>query len=322
MSKDIEKNIQVDASLQGQRIDKALSSLWVEHSRGRIQQWIDKGQILVGAAQVASSYKLKLNDKVVLSANIEPIGEWLPEDMPLNVVYQDDQIIIINKPAALVVHPAAGNWTGTLVNGLLYHFPELDILPRAGIVHRLDKDTTGLMVVARTLEAHTWLVNQLQERLIQRKYQAIAAGLLSMERFTVDQPIGRHPKNRLKMAVVKQGGKSAKTHCKLAESFGDFHLFDVKLDTGRTHQIRVHMAHTGFGLVGDQLYGYSAAWLISCASKHYNKEQVHLISKFPRQALHARSLRLEHPKTHKLMAFEAKPPQDFNNLLDTLRSQE
>ena len=316
----IEKSIVVDQVYHGQRIDKALAELWPEYSRSKIQTWIEKGHILVNETAISSKYKVKTGDAIDLKSYEEPQGDWLPEPLEYCVHYKDEHIIIVNKPANLVVHPAAGNWSGTLVNGLIYDFPELSNLPRAGIVHRLDKDTTGLMVVARTLEAHTWLVQQLQDREIHRQYQAIGFGTSFQGTEYIEQPISRHPKNRLKMAVVN-GGKPAKTYFKIKQDFGFVKLYDIKLETGRTHQIRVHFSHNDRHLIGDQLYGRSNAWIKQKFTQEFGPKissALQACLSFQRQALHACKLRLMHPETHQWMQFEAQAPDDFVELLTSL----
>ena len=299
----IELEFTVSEYEEGQRFDKVLAMAWPEYSRSRIQQWIEDGQVLVNGEQIQTKLKAKEGDHCVLAATVESQEVWLPEPMDLNVVYKDEHIIILNKQADLVVHPAAGNWSGTLVNGLLYNFPELEALPRAGIVHRLDKDTTGLMVVARTLEAHHQLVKAMQEREIKRGYLALVYGQSAEKQFSVTENIGRHPKNRLKMAVVG-GGKPARTHFRVKQKLSPFTLFEVKLDTGRTHQIRVHLQHVGFPIFGDQLYG----------NEQGQSDDIQL----KRQALHAWRLRLAHPITGQVMAFEGRLPADFETVLQKL----
>jgi len=287
----------------GMRLDKALAEQWSDLSRSKLKQWIEQGQLLLNGEPVAGRYKIRTGDACELNSIHVERGPWQAEDMPLNLVYQDEHIIIIDKPANLVVHPAAGNWSGTLVNGLLHHFPELSALPRAGIVHRLDKDTTGLMVVARQVSAHFALVNALQAREIKRRYLAFVAQRPTAAQFMVEEPIGRHPKNRLKMAVVP-GGKPARTWFRLQQQFERAALLEAKLDTGRTHQIRVHLAHLGLPIYGDPLYGQ-------------NRDQVQIA--FGRQALHAFQLSLLHPHTRQSMRFEAPLPTDFKAMIESYR---
>jgi len=236
----------------------------------------------------------------------------------LDIAYEDDHILVINKPAGLVVHPAAGNYTGTLLNGLLHHVPSNESIPRAGIVHRLDKDTTGLMVVAKSLEAHNALIQQLQARSVHREYQAITQGVMTGGG-TVDEPMARHPQARTKMAVVsdnggKSGGKDAITHYRVIERFPNHTHIRVKLETGRTHQIRVHMAHIGYSLVGDMVYGGRLK-----LPKGATAELHDMLRNFKRQALHAGKLGLIHPVSEEYMEWQVPPPEDFNLLLEMLK---
>lgn len=291
----------------GLRLDQALVRLWPKHSRNRLQNWIREGRVSIGG-KVVSEPKLKLwggESLEVVEAPDESQLSSSPEAIALNVVHEDETLIIINKPAGLVVHPGSGNWSGTLLNALLYHDPALEKVPRAGIVHRLDKDTTGLMVVAKTLEAQTDLVRQLQARTVKRYYQALVRGVLESGG-TVDEPIGRHPTQRTKMAVVR-GGKPARTHYRVVERFVDCTLVECALETGRTHQIRVHMTAIGHPLVGDPVYGSGAS-------------RVPIGPAFPRQALHARRLGLIHPATGKPMLWKSNMPDDMAELIATART--
>ena len=312
----IDRELIVNETQVGERFDKVLAIEWSDYSRSKIQQWIEGGHVLLNGEPIKPRQKSKLGDHCILSVELEAVDEWQPEPMDLQVVHEDSGIIIINKPANLVVHPAIGNWSGTLVNGLLHNYPELESLPRAGIVHRLDKDTTGLMVVARTLEAHHGLVKAMQERQISRQYQALVCGHPPQASFSVDDPIGRHPRNRLKMGVVSNG-KPARTHFRIRETLGQFVLFDVKLDTGRTHQIRVHLAHVGLPIFGDQLYGNNNG---GGRPGQRRKQKVIDIS-MDRQALHAWRLRLQHPLTGEPMAFEGRLPEDLLEVLTKLREE-
>lgn len=287
----------------GVRLDKVISRLIPQFSRSRIQQWIDAGHVTVDG-KVARSKMTSFGDEtVVLSPQLAPEDEaFKPESMALNIVYEDASIIVLDKPAGLVVHPGAGNWSGTLLNGLLHHFPSIGGVPRAGIVHRLDKDTSGLMVVAKTLEAHTDLVRQLQARTVRREYLALIWGTPNLSG-TIDAAMGRHPRDRIKMAVLESASaKPAITHFeRLATGVLDrrpVSLMRCKLETGRTHQIRVHMMSIGFALVGDSLYG-----------------KPHLAPFFPRQALQACRLGLIHPATGELCEWSVQLPEDFASLL-------
>ena len=298
--------LNVPAECAGLRLDQGLAKICSQHSRSRLQNWIREGRISVNGQPVTEPrHKLWGGESIeVAEALDEKNLSARPEDIPLTVVHEDDAILIINKPAGLVVHPGSGNWSGTLLNALLHHAPALERVPRAGIVHRLDKDTSGLMVVAKTLEAQTDLVRQLQARTVKRFYQALVRG--NVERGgTVDAPIGRHTTQRTKMAILK-GGKPARTHYRIAERFLDCTLVDCALETGRTHQIRVHMTSIGHPLVGDQVYGTGTSRIPSGPD-------------FPRQALHARRLGLVHPLTGKPMLWKAQLPEDMAELIEIAR---
>ena len=295
------------------RIDKFLSVRIEGISRNRIQQAADADCILVNDQPVRSSYKVKPLDviSIVMDRPRREL-EITAEDIPLNIVYEDDDLLVIDKPAGLVVHPAAGHADGTLLNALLHHVPDIINVPRAGIVHRLDKDTTGLMVVAKTLEAHTQLVAQLQARTVSRIYECIVIGVVTSGG-TVDAPIGRSSANRQRMAVI-EGGKPAVSHYRVLERFRSHTHVRVKLETGRTHQIRVHMTYAGFPLVGDPVY--AGRFRIPPAA---SPTLVQTLKEFPRQALHARFLELKHPTTGKRMKWESPLPEDLVWLLSLLR---
>lgn len=287
----------------GVRLDKALSALVPQYSRSRIQQWIDAGHVTIDGQPAKSKAAVFGDEKIVILPQAAPSDcAFAPEDMPLRIVHEDAAILVIDKPSGLVVHPAAGNWSGTLLNGLLHYFPEIACVPRAGIVHRLDKETSGLMVIAKTIEAQTALVRQLQARTVKREYLALVWGTPLMSG-KVDAPIGRHPRERVKMAVSQHpSAKPAITHFqRLAAGFIDgrpVSLLRCRLETGRTHQIRVHMQSLGFPLVGDAIYG-----------------KPHLASAFSRQALHAWRLGLIHPLSGKPGEWSAAIPEDFSQLL-------
>ena len=290
----------------GLRLDQGLVRLWPRHSRSRLQNWIREGRVRVdGVVITEPKHKLWGGELVELEEALdEKALSSRPEAIPLNIVHEDEAIIILDKPAGLVVHPGSGNWSGTLLNALLHHDPALEHVPRAGIVHRLDKETSGLMVVARTLESQTDLVRQLQARTVKRYYQALVRG--SVERDgSVDAPIGRHPTQRTKMAVVKTG-KPARTHYRVVERFVDCTLVECALETGRTHQIRVHMTSIGHPLVGDPVYGGGTS-------------RVPIGPEFARQALHARRLGLVHPLTGKAMLWKSNVPEDMAELIATAR---
>lgn len=299
----------------GQRLDKVLVELFPDYSRSRLQTWTDQGHVLLDGRQPKRRDKVMGGESVELRVPAATDEEWGPEEIPLDVVYQDDALLVINKPAGMVVHPGAGNYGGTLLNGLLHYAPELAAVPRAGLVHRLDKDTTGLLVVARTLKSHKDLVDQLKERSVSRQYLALINGTM-VAGGTVDEPVGRHPTDRKRMAV-RPLGREAITHYRINERFTAHTLLDVKLETGRTHQIRVHMAHLNHPLVGDPTYGGRNR--VPVGASELLRETLRA---FPRQALHARELGLIHPQTGELVSWQAPIPEDFQQLLSTLREQE
>lgn len=311
----IEESVTVPDDQGGRRFDQIAAACFPTFSRARLQDWIREGFLVVDGKARKPKEKLYGGEKLSLSVEVQPEGQWEAENIPLDIVYQDNEIMVINKPVGLVVHPAAGNYTGTLLNALLYHYPDNAALPRAGIVHRLDKDTTGLMVVARSLAAHTDLVAQLQDRTVHREYEAVVRGVMTGGG-VVDAPIGRHPQNRLKMAVVR-GGKPSVTHYRVVKRYQAHTHIRLNLQTGRTHQIRVHMSHQHFPLVGDDLYGGGLKLPKSCPAA---LEAV--LRAFRRQALHARQLGLIHPVTGEYMEWEVPLTADFQALLDSLVENE
>ncbi|EPG5354643.1 23S rRNA pseudouridine(1911/1915/1917) synthase RluD [Pseudomonas aeruginosa] len=312
MSDMIQRAAEVPFELGGQRLDQIAAQLFPEHSRSRLAGWIKDGRLTVDGAVLRPRDIVHSGAQLVLEAEQEAQGEWLAQDIELEIVYEDEHILVIDKPAGLVVHPAAGHQDGTLLNALLYHVPDIANVPRAGIVHRLDKNTTGLMVVAKTLEAHTKLVAQLQARSVSRIYEAIVIGVITSGG-TIDAPIGRHGVQRQKMAVV-DAGKVAVSHYRVLERFRAHTHTRVKLETGRTHQIRVHMSHIGYPLVGDPVYG--GRFRIPPVA---SQTLVQTLREFPRQALHARFLELDHPATGVRMKWESPLPEDFLWLLSLLR---
>lgn len=312
MSDMIQRAAEVPFELGGQRLDQIAAQLFPEHSRSRLAGWIKDGRLTVDGAVLRPRDIVHSGAQLVLEAEQEAQGEWLAQDIELEIVYEDEHILVIDKPAGLVVHPAAGHQDGTLLNALLYHVPDIANVPRAGIVHRLDKDTTGLMVVAKTLEAHTKLVAQLQARSVSRIYEAIVIGVITSGG-TIDAPIGRHGVQRQKMAVV-DAGKVAVSHYRVLERFRAHTHTRVKLETGRTHQIRVHMSHIGYPLVGDPVYG--GRFRIPPVA---SQTLVQTLREFPRQALHARFLELDHPATGVRMKWESPLQEDFLWLLSLLR---
>ncbi|MFD0930034.1 23S rRNA pseudouridine(1911/1915/1917) synthase RluD [Methylophilus glucosoxydans] len=305
----------VPSNLGGQRLDLALQQMLPDHSRSRLQAWIKEGLVLLDGKAPTAKTKVWGGERLVVTPpkNAQD-NAFEPEDIALDVVYEDDALIIINKPAGLVVHPAAGNWSGTLLNALLFHWPALKEVPRAGIVHRLDKDTSGLLVVAKTLEAQTSLVRQLQARTVKREYRAIVWGQL-WRNGKVDQPIGRHPHHRTKMAVVRRG-KTAITHYEILERFGTNTYLRCNLETGRTHQIRVHLQHLKAPMVGDPLYGIGNI----IPHKMMTPELREVIGNFKRQALHAIKLGLIHPVTNAPMEWQIELADDMRELLDAMRT--
>nr|WP_199066172.1 23S rRNA pseudouridine(1911/1915/1917) synthase RluD [Chromobacterium sp. ASV5] len=307
------QRLEVPLSLCGERLDAVLAKLLPDYSRSRLTQWIKDGHVLVDGQQLAPKTKMLGGEKldVTLMQTNEQMA-FQPEAMHLPIVFEDDHILVINKPPGLVVHPAAGNWSGTLLNGLLHHCPSLAQVPRAGIVHRLDKDTSGLMVVAKTVPAQTELVRQLQARTVKRVYRAIADGVVPFDG-TIDANIGRDANNRLKMAVLKFGGKPAITHIRVLDRYASHSYVECKLETGRTHQIRVHMREAGHPLAGDPVYGNP---------RHKMDEEIAAgVKALGRQALHAYSLALVHPASGEERSWKAPLPDDFRRLLDLLRGE-
>lgn len=298
--------------LAGKRLDQALSQLFPEYSRNRIQDWIKAGAVSVNGQPAETKRKILGGEAITLTPTFEVVTHVAPEAIPLHIVYEDEALIVVDKPQGLVVHPAAGHHDGTLQNALLHHDPTLDKVPRSGIVHRIDKDTSGLLMVARTVEAHKRLVEQLQDHSVHRQYLALVQGTLTGGG-TIDLPIGRHGNDRKRFAV-RPDGKSAVTHYRIHERFSAHTLVEVELETGRTHQIRVHMAHIGHPLVGDPVYG-GRARLPQGASP----ELIAALQGFKRQALHAASLGINHPESEEYIAWESPLPSDFEDLLDILR---
>ncbi len=303
----------IPSELAGMRLDAALAQVFDDYSRSQLSQWLKEGALTVDGDRLRPRAPVRGGEEVRLHVPDTPISAAQPEAIALDVVHADPTIIVLNKPAGLVVHPAAGHRQGTLVNALLHFAPELAALPRAGIVHRLDKETTGLLVVARTAAAQTSLVRQLQERAVHREYRALVQGVL-ISGGMVDLPIGRHPIDRKRMAVVA-GGKPAVTHYRVLERLRAHTLLEVRLDTGRTHQIRVHMAKLGHPVVGDPAYGGRPRPV-----RGMTPRAAACLGDFRRQALHAAVLGLVHPKTGEECRFEAPLPADFRALLEVLQA--
>ncbi|WP_180055760.1 23S rRNA pseudouridine(1911/1915/1917) synthase RluD [Acinetobacter sp. YH12142] len=305
---------QLDESYLGQRIDQVSALVWTDFSREKLKQWLKEGHLLVNGNTVKPKYKCEGTELLTLDVELEAQTRSLPEDIPLNIVYEDDDIMVINKPVGMVVHPGAGNSTGTLVNAILHHYPKSSELTRAGLVHRIDKDTSGLLVVAKNLESQFSLSKQLAKKSVYRIYDLIVYGNI-IAGGTVDEPIKRHPVDRIKMAVLP-GGKDAVTHYNVKERFQNFTRIQARLETGRTHQIRVHFTYIGHGLVGDQVY-VPRVRMPAGASMLLDDT----LRGFKRQALHAVKLGLVHPRTGEDMMFEAPWPEDFNQLVEVLRSE-
>ena len=302
----------VSVEHSGLRLDQALARIWPEFSRSRLKLWVDTGLVSVNSNILRPRDKVKQGDVIALLPQQIPDETWVAEDIPIKVVYEDEQLMVINKAAGMVVHPAAGNYSGTLVNALLHYAPDLAGLPRAGIVHRLDKETTGLLVIARTLQAHKTLVKQLEARSVKRQYVAIVQGTM-VAGATVNEPIARHPVNRLRMAVIKTG-REAITHYRVRERFRRHTMIDVQLETGRTHQIRVHMAHIKCPLLGDPVYNGRARRMAGAS-----EALTECLNQFNRQALHAFELELVHPQTNELIGWQAPIPDDMLAVADALR---
>ena len=301
----------VSDDCSGMRFDQVLAKLLPAYSRSRLQEWIAAGQATLDGATVAAKQKVWGGEAIAVQPQIHPAEQpYQAENIALDIVYEDDALLVVNKPVGLVVHPGSGNWEGTLLNALLHHAPQLEGVPRAGIVHRLDKDTSGLLVVAKTLTAQTNLVRQLEARSVRREYLALAWGELRYGGM-VDAPIDRHPAQRVKMAVV-EGGKPAVTHYQIEEKFPSCTLLRCRLETGRTHQIRVHLAHIKHPLVGDSVY-------LKGPQKCVPQLRT-LLNGFPRQALHATRLALEHPVSGEMMEWSVPLPEDMQQLLQQIRS--
>ena len=305
---------EVQPEQMGQRLDQTLAELFPEYSRSRLKTWIEADLVKLND-RITNIPREKVfgGERIEIIVEVEDETRFEAENIPLNIVYEDDDIIVINKPKDLVVHPGAGNPNGTVLNALLYHYPPISEVPRAGIVHRLDKDTTGLMVVAKTIPAQTKLVRDLQKRKITREYEAVASGIMT-KGGTVDQPMARHATKRTLMAVHPMG-KPAVTHYRIMENYRNYTRLRLRLETGRTHQIRVHMAHIAHPLLGDQTYGGRPR-----PPKNASEDFMEVLRNFKRQALHAVMLRLAHPITGEMMEWYAPLPEDFVELLNALKA--
>lgn len=305
----------VPMELAGGRLDQVAARMFSDYSRSLIQEWIRSGALVVDGVQQKPRYKLSGSELIEINAMLEEQGDWQPQQIGLDIRYEDEDLLVLNKPAGLVVHPAAGHPDGTLVNALLYHAPDLATLPRAGIVHRLDKDTTGLLVVAKSIRAHKGLIEQLQARQMGREYEAVVMGVMTGGG-SVDEPIGRHPRQRKKMAV-SSSGKDALTHYGIIKRFRAHTHLKLRLESGRTHQIRVHMAHLRYPIVGDQTYGGRLK-----LPRGADVELVEFLRIFPRQALHARRLQLQHPVSGEQLQWEVEIPADMQMLINLLEKDQ
>lgn len=312
MSETLLLEVFIPDELSGMRLDQALAQLFPDYSRGQLTKWIKADFVTVDKQQFRPRDSIKGGEHVVINAQIEVVDDtWIAEDIKLDIVYEDDDILIINKEAGMVVHPGAGNHNGTLVNALLSHAPELEAIPRAGLVHRIDKGTTGLLMVAKTDLAYDSLVHQLQERTVEREYQAIAMGVMTAGG-TVDQPLGRHPVERKRMAVISSG-KPAVTHYRVVHRYRAHTHIRCNLETGRTHQIRVHMAHIRYPLFGDPAYGGRLR-----LPKNSTDEFRSALQGFRRQALHAGLLGFIHPSSGEAVSWRVEMPTDMLNVLAAL----
>lgn len=316
MADRIRARAEVSPELDGERLDQVAARLFPEYSRSRLQTWIKRGELLADGNQCRPRDKVRSGSELVVDALLEDEVSWQAEAVELDILYEDEAILVLNKPAGLVVHPAAGHADGTLVNALIGHTASMAQLPRGGIVHRLDMETSGVMVAAKTLGAHHHLVAQLQARTVKRQYCAVCIGAMTGGG-TIEEPIGRHPRQRKKMAVVAAGGKPAITHYRVVKRFAHHTRIAVNLETGRTHQIRVHMAHRHYPLIGDPVYGGRPR-----IPKGASDRLIDALRGFPRQALHAEALGLIHPVTGEEMQFDCPLPPDMVELLQVLAEED
>lgn len=312
MKRKIVKNIKLSSFHAGSRLDIVIAKEYPEYSRTHIKRWIEKGFLTLNGKQVKPRTKIMGNEIVEIRAEEEELIKDLPEDMDIDIIFEDEDLIVVNKASNLVVHPGAGNKKGTLVNGLLAYNKNLSFLPRAGIVHRLDKNTSGLLISAKNESTYINLVRQLKERLISRKYLALVVGE-PISGGKIDEPLGRHPRFRTKQAVVKKG-KNALTFYKIVEKYRGYSLLEASLSTGRTHQIRVHFSYLGYPIVGDNTYGGKRKFPAGISEMTREK-----ISQFPRQALHASKLQFRHPQTGNKVSLHAPLPRDMSDLISFLK---
>ena len=307
-------DVEIPAELSGQRLDSALARLLPEHSRTRIKGWIEAGQVQIGRLPCKPRDVVTTGARIHVRMTVDaPQTDVLPETIALDVVHEDEAVLVVNKPVGLVVHPGAGNPNHTLQNALLGREPSLASLPRAGIIHRLDKDTSGLLVVARTPQAHTSLTRQLLARTVAREYLAVCVGVMTGGG-TIDEPIGRHRADRLRMAI-RSDGRPAVTHYRVLERFRAHTLLNVKLETGRTHQIRLHLSHLRYPIAGDQVYGGRFA-----LPRGATAPLIEMLRGFKRQALHAATLAFDHPQSGTRLSLTSAIPADYAALLDALRA--
>lgn len=309
--KTIKLSTRIPADYQGERLDKALSALLPDYSRSQLKIWIDEQKITVNGQNKRPRDRVCADDIIHLDATLTEQAQWSGENIPLDIIYEDHDLLIINKPAGLVVHPAVGNLASTLVNALLFHYPSLALLPRAGLIHRLDKETSGLLMIAKTLPTYTSLTTQLQERTIERYYIALVHGTLTGGG-TINQPIGRHPRERTKMAIV-HSGKTAMTHYRIKERFAQYTLLNIKLETGRTHQIRVHLASIHHAVIGDKTYGKVII------PQGASEKLIDAIKMLSRQMLHAERLSLIHPVHGERLTFNAPLPADMVQIISLIQ---
>ena len=303
----------IPESLSGHRLDQALAQLFPQYSRAQHQTWIRNEQVTIDGNVLRPRDKVQAKQVVQIIAKLARETQAKAQKIPLTIVYEDESLIVVDKPAGLIAHPGAGHRDNTLMNALLHFDPALDTLPRAGIIHRLDKDTSGLLVIARNLESYNALVKAMQARDIKREYQAIAQGIL-IAGGSIDEPIGRHPRQRTQMAVVN-AGKPAITHYRVIEKFRGHSHIRVQLETGRTHQIRVHFSHIGYPIIGDKTYLKRFK-----LPRNMNEATKEAVKNFPRQALHATKLELLHPKNGKLLTLNSPLPNDIETLLTLLKN--
>jgi 23S rRNA pseudouridine1911/1915/1917 synthase len=312
MSKKINKRIKVLSSQSGLRVDMVVAKVFPEYSRSHIQKWIKEGALTIDGNLAKPKKILKKGELIEINAEESAILKDEPEDIKINVISEDKDIIVVDKPSNLVVHPGAGNRKGTLLNGLIHYNASLANLPRAGLVHRLDKDTSGLLMVAKNEKTYLNLIKQLKDRSVVRLYKALVVGE-PLSGGTINRPIGRHPRNRTKQAVVKSG-KEAITNYSVKKRLNGYSLLEISLETGRTHQIRVHLSYLGFPIIGDSIYGSRKKY-----SKGTSEDLKEKISNFKRQALHASSLRFIHPTNEEDSTFESQLPQDMTKLINSIQ---